>query len=253
MYIYSLSLTSIKNEYIISYISYNEIYIYIKEKRGRTFCITRFISQCNSKQPIIKRFSTISIWKKRLYTNIFRILCFKNISFFKWTDYKKKKSHINMYMNYFEKKSIINLHLMRWCVISKNIYYKFTFNIMHSWYDCWWVDTRHHLLYGQWGNESGVLTPWKGLLLSWQINTGHLRYPVTYLFPGIIIQIFGTFVMERSPVLANVVFWAVMDVHIVTVSSSVATEIPCNTAKSYTIFYNLLHIRYFSRGGGSEG
>lgn len=45
-----------------------------------------------------------------------------------------------------------------------------------------------------------------------------------------------------------------MDVHIVTVSSSVATEIPCNTAKSYTIFYNLLHIRYFSRGGGgSEG
>lgn len=121
---------------------------------------------------------------------------------------------------------------------------------MHSWYDCWWVDTRHHLLYGQWGNKSGVLTPWEGLLLSWQINTGHLRYPVTYLFPGIIIQIFGTFVMERSPVLANVVFWAVMDVHIVTVSSSVATEIPCNIAKSYTIFYNLLHIRYFSRGGG---
>lgn len=126
-----------------------------------------------------------------------------------------------MYMNYFEKKGIINLHLIWWYVISKNIYYKFTFNIMHSWYDCWWVDTRHHLLYGQWGNKSGVLTPWEGLLLSWQINTGHLRYPVTYLFPGIIIQIFGTFVMERSPVLANVVFWAVMDVHIVTVSSSV--------------------------------
>lgn len=56
--------------------------------------------------------------------------------------------------------------------------------------------------------------------------------------------------MERSPVLANVVFRAVMDVHIVTVTSSVAAEIPCNTAKSsYTIFLTTFYVygRYLTK------
>lgn len=58
--------------------------------------------------------------------------------------------------------------------------------------------------------------------------------------------------MERSPVLANVVFRAVMDVHVVTVSSSVAAEIPCNTAKSsyailLTTFYVHIYERYLAK------